>query len=109
MLEKILLEKVLRAMIVVSLILCSPGLLFADSPSSSGGNPTIEAKTSSMRHMLGFLPLHWDAKAGRLYLEIPQLNVVLDHTAAPGAPADVTETLHRIDPATVRREVEAAG
>jgi predicted methyltransferase len=35
--------------------------------------------------------------------------VVLDHTAAPGASADVTETLHRIDPATVRREVEAAG
>jgi predicted methyltransferase len=35
--------------------------------------------------------------------------VVLDHTAAPAAPADVTETLHRIDPATVRREVEGAG
>ena len=35
--------------------------------------------------------------------------VVLDHTAAPGASADVTEALHRIDPATVRREVEAAG
>jgi len=35
--------------------------------------------------------------------------IVLDHTAAPDAPADVTETLHRIDPATVRREVEAAG
>lgn len=35
--------------------------------------------------------------------------VVLDHAAAPGAPTDVTETLHRIDPATVRREVEAAG
>jgi predicted methyltransferase len=35
--------------------------------------------------------------------------VVLDHRAAPGAPADVTETLHRIDPSTVRREVEAAG
>jgi predicted methyltransferase len=35
--------------------------------------------------------------------------VVLDHRAAPDAPADVTETLHRIDPATVRREVEAAG
>ena len=25
--------------------------------------------------MPGFLPLHWDAKSGRLYLEIPQLNV----------------------------------
>ena len=35
--------------------------------------------------------------------------MVLDHSAAPGAPADVTETLHRIDAATVRREVEAAG
>jgi predicted methyltransferase len=35
--------------------------------------------------------------------------IVLDHSAALGAPADVTETLHRIDRATVRREVEAAG
>ena len=35
--------------------------------------------------------------------------IVLDHRAAPGAPVDVTATLHRIDPATVRREVEAAG
>ena len=35
--------------------------------------------------------------------------IVLDHAAASGAPADVTETLHRIDPAVVRREVEAAG
>ena len=35
--------------------------------------------------------------------------VVLDHAAAPNAPTDVTETLHRIGPATVRREVEAAG
>jgi predicted methyltransferase len=35
--------------------------------------------------------------------------VVLDHSAAPGAAADVTETLHRIEASTVRREVEAAG
>jgi predicted methyltransferase len=35
--------------------------------------------------------------------------IVLDHVAAAGAPADVTETLHRIDPALVKREVEAAG
>jgi predicted methyltransferase len=35
--------------------------------------------------------------------------LVLDHVAAAGAPADVTETLHRIDPALVKREVEAAG
>ena len=35
--------------------------------------------------------------------------IVLDHVAAKGSPADVTETLHRIEPAVVRREVEAAG
>lgn len=35
--------------------------------------------------------------------------IVLDHEAAKGAAADVTETLHRIEQATVRREVEAAG
>ena len=41
-------------------------------------------------------------KPGGIYL-------VLDHSAAPGAAADVTETLHRIESSTVRREVEAAG
>ncbi|HET6970375.1 MAG TPA: methyltransferase [Phenylobacterium sp.] len=35
--------------------------------------------------------------------------IVLDHSAVPGAPADVTETLHRIEADTVKREVEAAG
>jgi predicted methyltransferase len=35
------------------------------------------------------------------------LYVVLDHAAAPGA--SVTSTLHRIDPAAVKQEVEAAG
>jgi predicted methyltransferase len=41
-------------------------------------------------------------KPGALY-------IVLDHVAAQGSPADVTDTLHRIEPSTVRREVEAAG
>ena len=35
--------------------------------------------------------------------------IVLDHAAAPGSPADVTETLHRIEADTVKREVLAAG
>jgi predicted methyltransferase len=37
------------------------------------------------------------------------LYIVLDHRAAPGSPSEVTDTLHRIEPSTVRREVEAAG
>jgi len=41
-------------------------------------------------------------KPGGVYL-------VLDHVAAKGSPADVTDTLHRIEPSTVRREVEASG
>jgi predicted methyltransferase len=41
-------------------------------------------------------------KPGGVYL-------VLDHVAAKNSPADVTDTLHRIEPSTVRREVEAAG
>ncbi|MEP6938345.1 MAG: methyltransferase [Rudaea sp.] len=35
--------------------------------------------------------------------------IVLDHVAARGSPANVTETLHRIEPSVVRGEVEAAG
>ena len=35
--------------------------------------------------------------------------IVLDHVAAPGSPDNVTDTLHRIEPSVVRREVESAG
>lgn len=35
--------------------------------------------------------------------------IVVDHAAAAGAPADVTDTLHRIEQSVVLREVEAAG
>lgn len=41
-------------------------------------------------------------KSGGIY-------VVLDHSALPGAPADVTDTLHRIEKSVVLHEVEAAG
>jgi predicted methyltransferase len=41
-------------------------------------------------------------KPGGVYL-------VMDHAAAPGSGLRDTNTLHRIDPAAVKREVEAAG
>ena len=63
------------AMIMISLILCWPTLVDAAPLSSPGGMPSIEAKTAGMRHMSGFLPLHWDAKNGRLYMEIPRLKM----------------------------------
>lgn len=35
--------------------------------------------------------------------------IIIDHVAAKGAPADVTDTQHRIEPTVARREIEAAG
>lgn len=37
------------------------------------------------------------------------LYVILDHAAPAGTPVDAANTVHRIDPAIVRKEVEAAG
>lgn len=37
------------------------------------------------------------------------LLVVVDHAAVAGAPLTVADTLHRIDPAIARKEIEAAG
>ncbi len=44
------------------------------SPASDAPIPTLAAKTASMTHMPGLLPLDWDAKTGKLYLEIPHLD-----------------------------------
>src|SRR6202046_2373603 len=74
MLEKIPRAMALGAMIVVSSLVCSPPLLAAPESTSASGAPPKDMKTAGMRHMPGFLPLHWDEKNGRLYLEIPQLN-----------------------------------
>lgn len=35
--------------------------------------PSISAKTAGMKHMDGLVPLDWDARGGKLYLEIPHL------------------------------------
>lgn len=40
----------------------------------------ISSKTAGMRHIDGYLPLDWDAKAGKLYLEIPHLDTDILYT-----------------------------
>jgi Met-zincin/Domain of unknown function (DUF5117) len=35
---------------------------------------TISSKIAGMKHIDGYLPLDWDAKTGKLYLEIPRLD-----------------------------------
>jgi len=58
---------------------------------------------NAMPDMTNFNKAVFDAlKSGGIFF-------VEDHAAAPGAGATVTSTLHRIDPATVKSEVTAAG
>ena len=58
----------------------------------------------------------------QLALDVPAVNktlyntvkpggtlLIIDHAAVAGAPIEVADSLHRIDPAVVKREVEAAG
>ena len=52
------------------------GTLYAQRPDGAASadpkpTPTIAARTATMTNMPGLLPLHWDAAAGKLYLEIP--------------------------------------
>jgi hypothetical protein len=56
----------------------SSTLIAQDSPKQDAPKPdsplTIAQKTAGMKHFDGFVPLDWDAKAGKLYLEIPRFN-----------------------------------
>ncbi len=40
----------------------------------------ISSKTAGMKHIDGYLPLDWDAKTGKLYLEIPHLETDILYT-----------------------------
>ena len=67
----------LRALPLLSLALLAP----AQSPDKAAPPlPTIAARTTGMTHTPGLLPLDWDAKAGKLYLEIPRLDTDLLYT-----------------------------
>ncbi|MBB5337808.1 zinc-dependent metalloprotease [Tunturiibacter gelidoferens] len=56
----------------LALLAISP-TLYATLPVTISAQ-TIAAKTTGMKHLDGYLPLDWDAKAGKLYLEIPHLD-----------------------------------
>jgi len=66
-----------QSVLVVSLALSS-SLFAQDTPKADAPKPdspaTIAQKTAGMKHLEGFVPLDWDAKAGKLYLEIPRFN-----------------------------------
>ena len=105
---------------------------YADLRSWAAGRPTVTVTTTPIAASLDFpekLDLFWIAQNYHdLHdkflgpVDVPAFNrkvfaslksgglyVVLDHSAAPDAPDDVTETLHRIQEERVKREVLAAG
>jgi len=45
----------------------------ATAAAEPGIPPTIRAKTAGMKHLDGLIPLDWDARTGKLYLEIAAL------------------------------------
>ncbi|QHN04377.1 DUF5117 domain-containing protein [Granulicella sp. WH15] len=55
-------------------LLAASAALPAQTPKPDAALPTISAKTATMKHMPGLLPLDWDARSGKLYLEIPHLD-----------------------------------
>ena len=55
-------------------VLLAPSLLYAQDAAKPTAPVSLSAKVAGMKHMDGFLPLDWDAKAGKLYLEIPHLD-----------------------------------
>jgi predicted methyltransferase len=66
---------------------------YHDIPNKGAGEPALRAFDAAVFKLL---------KTGGTY-------VVIDHADAPGTAMSGTETKHRIDPAAVRRQVEAAG
>ena len=66
---------------------------YHDIPNNGAGEPALRAFDAAVFKLL---------RRGGTY-------VVIDHADAPGSGLSGTETRHRIDPAAVRRQVEAAG
>jgi len=65
--------RVLCAMAALSTIVAAPA---TGAPTSVSESPvaTITERTAGLQHLPGLLPLHWDAKRARLFLEIPRLD-----------------------------------
>ncbi len=58
------------ALLFISISLAAQEAKPADSDSTP---PALEKKIAGMKHLDGLLPLDWDARSGKLYLEIPHL------------------------------------
>ena len=63
-----------RLILLFSIIALSGSVLFAQGRSDSAKTPTIAEKVAPMGKFPGYFPFYWDAKAGKLWLEIDKWN-----------------------------------
>ena len=75
--------KTIRAVLISLLVLSAAGYApaFAQTPSS-----TLADKIKNATRMDGFLPIHWDEAAGKIYLELSRFDapaIASDHRTAP--------------------------
>jgi hypothetical protein len=61
------------ALTPVAPALAQPAATGAGTGAAPAALPTIAARTAALEKRDGFFPLYWDARRGRLYLEIPRL------------------------------------
>jgi predicted methyltransferase len=82
------------------------------SVTGDGGNVDMVWTSDNYHDIYGFFgPDHAAAADAAIFSALKPGGVfmVIDHVALPGASATAPTTLHRIDPATVKAQVEAAG
>ena len=76
---------VVRVVLTLALLVARDGLPAQASAQGGDSLPTIEAHTQEMQKLDGFFPLYWDARGGRLFMEIPALDTEVLHVNGLGA------------------------
>ena len=63
----------IRIALLLASVLAAPAVTYAQQQrTETPATPTIAAKTEGMRRIDGFMPLYWDERAGKMWLEIPR-------------------------------------
>ena len=66
----------MRRLIIASIltVICVTTLFAQPRSTSDAKTPVISEKTAGMQKFAGFFPFYWDAKAGKVWLEIDKWN-----------------------------------
>jgi len=65
--------RMVPVLVLVFVSMAAAGQSGAPVAAAVAGPPSISVKTAGMKHMDGLIPMDWDGKEGKLYLEIPKL------------------------------------